>query len=121
MGAILKTDEMSRVRTSPARQESLLDELERNRLSGTKFAALVGIKYQTFDAWACKRRRQRGVTAPTTVKPAEPARRLEAVVEQAQNPTVLVLQLPDGVRVEVADEKQVGLAAVLLNALAKPC
>jgi hypothetical protein len=35
--------------------------------------------------------------------------------------TVLVLQLPGGVRVEVADEKQAGLAAILLRALAKSC
>ena len=34
---------------------------------------------------------------------------------------VLVLQLPGGVRVEVADEKQAALAAVLVRALAKPC
>jgi hypothetical protein len=51
---------------------------------------------------------------------------LEAVVEQAQNPdrpnpAVIVLQLPGGVRVEVADEKQATLAAVLTRALAKPC
>jgi hypothetical protein len=34
---------------------------------------------------------------------------------------VLVLQLPGGVRVEVADEKQVALVAVLVRELAKPC
>jgi hypothetical protein len=33
----------------------------------------------------------------------------------------LVLLLPGGVRVEVADEKQAALAAMLVRALAKPC
>jgi hypothetical protein len=120
-GAVLKIDEKGRVRTPAARRESLLDEFEGSGLSGTKFAALAGIKYQTFAAWACKRRRQRGVSAPAMVKPADPGRWLEAVVEPAQTPTVMVLQLPCGTRVEVADEKQAALAAVLVRALAKPC
>jgi hypothetical protein len=34
---------------------------------------------------------------------------------------VLVLQLPGGVRVEVADEKQAVLAAMVVRALARPC
>jgi len=120
-GAILKTDEMGRVRTPAARRESLLDEFERSGLSGTKFAALAGIKYQTFAAWAHKRRVQRGGRTPAAAKPADSTRWLEAVVESAQNPTVMVLQLPGGARVEVADEKQAMLAAVLVKALAQSC
>lgn len=73
--------------------------------------------------WAQKRRQQ---PRAVPVKPADPVQWLEAVVEQAQNPdrpnpAVIVLQLPGGVRVEVADEKQAALAAVLTRALAKPC
>jgi len=122
---ILKTDGLGRVKTPAARRESLLDEYERSGLSGQKFAALAGIKYQTFATWAQRRRRQRGSTHVST-KPADTARWLEAVVEQAQNPgskstAVVVLQLPGGVRVEVADEKQAALAAVLVRALAKSC
>ncbi len=120
-GAVLKTDEKGRVRTPAVRRESLLDEFERSGLSGTKFAALAGIKYQTFAAWASKRRRPRDVSAPATVRPADPARWLEAVVEQAHHSTAMVLQLPGGVRLEVADEKQAILAAVLVRALGNPC
>jgi hypothetical protein len=47
-GAILRTDAQGRVHTPAARRESLLDEFERSGLSGAKFAALAGIKYQTF-------------------------------------------------------------------------
>jgi hypothetical protein len=49
---------------------------------------------------------------------------LEAVVESAQAAAAgapLVLQLPGGVHLEVADEKQAVLAASLVRALTKPC
>ena len=118
---VLKTDGKGRVRTPVARQESLLEEFERSGLSGPKFAALAGINYQTFAGWVRKRGKPNRVSAPAPVKAADSARWLEAVVEQAQNPGVLVLQLPGGVRVEVADGKQAALAAVLVRALGSPC
>jgi hypothetical protein len=124
---VLKTDVLGRVRTPAVRRESLLDEFERSGLSGQKFAALVGIKYPTFATWAQRRRRQRGAgsAAKVTATAADKMRWLEAVVEQAQNPggqsqPVLVLQLPGGVRLEIADLKQVALVAALLRALEKP-
>jgi hypothetical protein len=51
---------------------------------------------------------------------------LEAVVATAQAvgepiSAVVVLQLPGGVRLEVADERQAALAAMLVRALAKSC
>ena len=44
---LLKQDVRGRVRTPRKRREALLDEFERSGLSGPKFAALVGVKYQT--------------------------------------------------------------------------
>jgi hypothetical protein len=124
---VLKTDVSGRVLTPVARRERLLDEFERSGLSGAKFAALVGIKYQTFATWAQRRREQRGVgvAAKTPVKPADQMRWLEAVVEQAESsgghgPLGLMLQLPGGARLELANLKQVALAAALLRALEKP-
>ena len=122
---VIKTDGLGRMQTPAERRERLLDEFERSGLSRTKFAALVGIKYPTFAAWAQRRRQRRGGT-PVLAKPVDSVRWLEAVVDQAQNPdcknpVVMVLQLPGGVRVEVADEKQAALAAVLVRALAKSC
>jgi hypothetical protein len=51
---------------------------------------------------------------------------LEAVVEGTKNPggqnlAAIVLHLPGGARVEMADEKQALLAAVMIQALARPC
>ena len=123
-GTILKTDTTGRVRTPVARRESLLDEFERSGLSGPKFAALAGIKYQTFAAWSLRRRKLAGVKAP--VKPADQMRWLEAVVDQAQRSTgpkalSLLLQLPGGARVELVHVEQAPLAAALLRSLEKPC
>lgn len=123
-GTIIKADTRGRVQTPAARRESLLDEFERSGLTGTKFAALAGIKYQTFAAWAARRRKLAGAKAP--VKPVDPVRWLEAVVEQAHssvNPQALslVLHLPGGARLELANVKQAPLAAALLRALEQPC
>lgn len=119
---IIKTDVLGRMRTSAARRESLLAEFDQSGLSAVKFADLSGIKYQTFATWVQKRRRKTKVPD----KVADPARWLEAVVEQAQPPVTarsaaLVLQLPGGTKAEVSDLKQASLAAALIRALAQSC
>src|SRR5882724_8534643 len=123
-GTILKTDTQGRVQTPATRRESLLDEFERSGLSASKFAALVGIKYQTFAAWAARRRKH--TTTKSPAKPVDPVRWLEAVVQEAQAPvtpkaSMVVLRLPGGAQLELADLKQVPLAAALVRALEKPC
>lgn len=121
---ILKTDARGRVRTPPERREKLLEEFERSGLSGAKFAALAGIKYQTFAAWVTRRRKQRGLPpAPTTR--AKPVQWLEAVVREANAsaPAVaapLRLRLSTGAWVELSDFNQVSLAAALVRALEEP-
>jgi hypothetical protein len=117
---ILKTDVLGRVKMPAARREQLLDEFERSGLSGQKFAELVGIKYPTFATWAQKRRRVRG--AYPAVKQPKQLRWLEAVVEpNSGDKNPLVLELPGGARVQIADAQQAALAVELLRALAKPC
>src|SRR5271154_3439415 len=123
-GAILKTDTKGRVQTPATRRESLLDEFERSGLSASKFAALVGIKYQTFAAWAARRRKSAKTKA--SGKPVDPVRWLEAVVHEAQAPvhhktSVVILRLPGGTQLELTDSKQAPLAAALLRALESPC
>ncbi len=121
---ILKTDTRGRVVTPAPRREALLDEFERSGLSGARFAKLTGIKYQTFAAWAARRRQQRGV-ARAPAKAADPIRWLEAVVAKA-NPDSssepgcpLKLHLPAGSWIELSDARQVVLAAALIQALEK--
>ena len=121
---VLKTDAKGRVQTPPERREKLLDEFERSGLSGAKFAALVGIKYQTFAAWATRRRKQRGIV-PAPVNAADQVRWLEAVVSDAKTPTScpvtpVKLRLSTGLWIEVGELSQVSLAAALAQALEKP-
>jgi hypothetical protein len=103
---------------------TLTDEFERSGLSGKKFTALVGVKYQTFATWAKKRREQRGLAGSVAAKPkpADSVRWLEAVVEKsshsAQSHHALVIHLPGQARMEINGADQAKLAAVLLGALA---
>ena len=119
---VIKTDVLGRMRTSVARRESLLGEFEKSGLSAKKFAELSGIKYQTLATWLQKRRKQ----GKTPVKAANAVKWLEAVVEQAQSPgaakaVTLMLHLPGGAWMELADTKQAPLAAALLRSLEQPC
>ena len=120
---ILKTDVLGRVRTPKARREALLGEFERSGVSGQKFAALVGVNYQTFASWVQQRRRQRGED-PLAAKGAEGLRLVEAVVETGGDEAaavagreVLRVALPGGAWVEIGGGRQVALAAALLRAL----
>ena len=121
---ILKTDAKGRVQTPPERREKLLQEFERSGLSGAKFAAFAGIKYQTFATWVTRRRKQLGLSqAPTTG--VNPVRWLEAVVQEAKAPasagaTPLRVGLSTGAWIELSDINQVSLAAALVRALDKP-
>ena len=120
---ILKTDAMGRVRTPKARREALLAEFERSGVSGQKFAALVGVNYQTFASWVQQWRRQRAKD-PSAAKGAEVLRLVEAVVETGGDEAaavagreVLRVELPGGAWVEIGGGRQAVLAAALLRAL----
>jgi hypothetical protein len=126
-GQIFKTDALARVRTPPERKRELLEEFERSGLSGTKFAALVGVKYSTFAAWAARRQGGGSAVGPPikTIDGSSKVRWLEAVMDRAQESgvragSVLTLEFTAGARAEMADLKQIQLAAALLRALAKP-
>jgi hypothetical protein len=120
---ILKTDTLGRVRTDRGRREAILDEFERSGGSGAQFAALLGIKYQTFAYWIGCRRRQRRAALPagneiqTGTKPASTVRWFETEVE-AVSPrsehAALRVSLPGGAYVNIANAAQAKLAAQLL-------
>jgi restriction endonuclease Mrr len=121
---VLKTDTLGRVKTPRDRRETLLDEFERSGLSGAKFAALAGIKYQTFASWVAHRRKTSGVSKPPS-KPIDQVRWLEAVVAEAQRPTIeapcsVKVHLPGSAWMEIKEAKQVELAVAIVRALEKP-
>ena len=110
-------DTKGRLRVTKAQRRDILAALARSGESLPRFAQRIGLKYSTLARWV---QVSRAKTAGR--KPA--LRLLEAMVESSPVPAVgslLVLQLPGGVRAEVADEKQAALAAILLSALAKSC
>ena len=127
---IIKVDTRGRMRTTRERREALLAEFDRSGMSGQKFAAWAGIKYSTWANWVQQRRKKQGQvpSAPSETKPGPDApnnvRWLEAVVGAStqkaavQSKTgALVVQGAGGMRIEIADEAQVKLAAQLLREL----
>src|SRR5436309_12360472 len=103
---LLKTDVMGRLRTPKERREKLLDEFEQSGLSGGEFAAVVGIKYQTFATWVQDRKRARKQVALAGAN-SDSIRKvnwLEAVVDKAGSSNGgLMIHLPCRARVEISD------------------
>ena len=121
---ILKTDTRGRVHVSAQRREELLAEYDRSGLSAPKFAALSGVKYQTFAGWLHRRRKEASATAPVAPRPAatKAVQWFETVVEEARGASVpmrepgLVVRLPSGASLEVGSLAQAPIAAALLRA-----
>ncbi len=122
--ALIKTDVLGRMHRTREQRERILDEYERSGLSGPKFAALCGVKYQTFATWRRRpRRRQAHPQRQPRRKRAPRIQWLEASVQPAPGATVtgLLLQLPGGVRAQLSTPHHIALAAALVRALEKPC
>jgi transposase len=129
---IVKTDRIGRIKTPRERREALLAEFDQSGMSGAQFAKWAGIKYGTFITWVQKRRRkgapgQAGDKLPPSGTKSE-VRWVEAVMEKATakktdanpNATVMIVQGPGGVRLELSEERQVLWAAKLLRHLEMP-
>ena len=111
-------DTKGRLRVTKAQRRDILAAFGSSGESLPRFARRIGLKYSTLARWV---QRNRPKQSPAR-KP--PLRLLEAIVESAPataTGSLLVLQLPGGVRVEVADEKQAAMAAMVVRALARPC
>jgi len=134
---IVKRDALGRVSTSRERREALLDEFERSGLKGAQFARAVGVNYQTFAAWAQRRRHERGDyskrraigTLPAGSAGGSPVNWIEAVAAAPIRPTpvaataadALQVSLPGGAHLTICTPQQAALAAQLLNALRPSC
>jgi hypothetical protein len=116
---LIKTDGLGRMKRTREQREQILDEYERSGLSGPKFAALCGVKYQTFAFWLQRRRRERA-KEPSRPGAVSKVHWLEAQLQPGSG-SCLVVHLPGGSRVEVASPQHVDLAAALVRALENPC
>ena len=99
-----------------------MEEFERSGVSAKKFAALLGVNYQTFASWVQAWRKARGQRAPV----AGPVRLWEAVVEsgagEAREPAGAAgwwIELPGGSRMSVGSPVQLQMAAELVSLLAQ--
>ena len=123
---VLKRDALGRVRTPRARREALMEEFEKSGVSAKKFAALLGVNYQTFASWVQARRKMRGQYPSVAGKMGGPVRLWEAVVEggageprDVASTPGLWIELPGGSRVSVASPVQLPMAAELVSLLAQ--
>jgi hypothetical protein len=122
--SLIRTDVLGRMHRTAEQRERILDEYERSGLSGPKFAALCGVKYQTFAYWLARRKSQR--QARSKHRPARKALPQVRWLEASVQPTAvgvhgLLLQLPGGVRAQLSHPHHIALAAALVLALEKPC
>ena len=90
----------------------MLDEFERSGVPATKFAVLMGVKYQTLASWIQKRRKKRG----TEVARPAALNWVEATMECQAAAGALVVQMPGRVTMMVSDAAQAALAGQLLRA-----
>jgi hypothetical protein len=114
---------VGRVRTSAAKREAMLDEFERSGLSAARFAAMAGVKNQTFGQWV--RRRRRGLSPGVVVRGRRSVdpQFIEAVSGGPGNGGFF-LELPGGAKAWISTPSQVPLAAALLMSLeggGRPC
>ena len=120
---VLKMDTAGRVRTPKEKQEEILAAYGGSGMTGQQFAAFCGVKYSTLMSWVGKARRAN--------KPeGEPGKAVgvgwvEATLETGRpgNGEGLVIEIGNGVRVEVFNSRQAGLAAELIRSLEvmRPC
>jgi hypothetical protein len=127
---VLKTDILGRVRSTVQQREAVLREFERSGLSGTKFAAVAGVNYQTFAVWRRKQKaapKSRALQAGPSGRTGGMQRRtavqwVEAVADpraegSSSESGVLRVRLGREVELEIARMEQVALAAAFVRAL----
>jgi len=109
--SLLKEDLVGRIRVPAAKRLQILEEFDRSGMSGSAFAALVGVKYQTFASW----RRRRSEPPNDHRKGAPPTRFVEVAAPQSQ--PALELELPGQVRLRISKRTQLPLVVELLRQL----
>ncbi len=110
----IKTDKVGRRRLSHAHKEALLDAFELSSMSGAQFAKKYGLVYPTFASWIKKRRESRA----SMEMMSKPSEFVELDLGESETQP-LVVDLPQGARIKIADSSQVQLAVVLLKTLAQ--
>ena len=112
-----KADAVGRVRTPAGKRAEILRAFDSSGASGVEFARMIGVKYPTFAGWI-RRRRMKGGARPKRRPPCSaPVEFLEAVLPGAGTVPVIV-ELPQGIRVQISAASQIPLVLELLRSLA---
>jgi len=107
---LLKVDSRGRIQISPERRAALLEEFDGSGMSGARFAKHYGIRYTTFAHWIRMRKKARSAgekNAPFLLVTSEPDPKTKGVV----------IHLPNGASLKVADATQAELAGAVIRAL----
>ncbi|MEK7954473.1 IS66 family insertion sequence element accessory protein TnpA [Luteolibacter soli] len=115
----MRSDRRGRLRYAPGQREAILDAFASSGLSGPKFAALHGVKYQTFAAWIQKRKHA-GTPAALPAPAGLALVEVEAPAGPCRDPGLSVI-LPGGGEIHVASMAAVPLAAALIRELSRSC
>jgi transposase-like protein len=112
---ILKRDARGRVRSTVKARAEAVAEYRRSGLSASAFATMAGISKNIFWNWL----HNHGLTQKRALSKSKshPPVRFVQVVAQAAPTSALLVRLPGGATVEVADERQAVLAARLVQSL----
>jgi len=110
----IKTDKAGRRRLSYEHKEALLDTFESSSMSGAQFAKKYGLVYPTFASWVKKRRVSRA-----RIEEASPSPDFVELDLGGPECDALIVELPHGVRIKIADSSQVQIAAALMKTLAR--
>ena len=109
--SLLKEDLAGRIRVPAAKRLQILEEFDRSGMSGLAFAALVGVKYQTFASW----RRRRSEPPNDQHRGSPPTRFVEVAAPHSQ--PALELEFPGQVRLRISESTQLPLVVELLRQL----
>ena len=118
--AILKSDCRGRLRYSAEQRAALVEAYQASGLSGPRFAAIHGVKYQTLASWLQKRKKT-GVSAGGTGL-AHPAFLSLVPAELTASPSAAPMEilLPGGTKLAINSTGQIPLAAALIRELENP-
>jgi len=115
---ILKRDARGRVRSTVEARAEAVAEYRRSGLSASAFAKMAGISKNTFWNWLHSHGLTQKRGSSLSKSRSHPPISFVQVTAQAASAPALLVRLPGGATVEVADERQAMLAARLVQSLA---
>ncbi len=111
---IIKSDRTGRQRYAQQYKNEVLAAYESSGMSGPAFAEHCGLKYPTFASWVSKRRREKNQGS----SPEDHQQFVVAEFGGSAETEGIVVELPGGTSVRLADASQVVVLAALIKALA---